>query len=122
MLLINYERRWRNLLLHPTKSRRDLNNKEEYKTKYTSSTKGYSKLSWGQDGVAEFNKWIDEVVMLRGATRTGKLLEARVEKTMSWKRNKNKRKRDQEVIHILPRMGSGLMAKLASVAKKTASV
>src|SRR5210317_2404502 len=85
MLLVNYERRWRNLLLHPTKSRRDLNNKEEYKKKYTSSTKGYSKLSWGQDGVAEFNKWIDEVVRLRGATRTGKLLEARVEKTMSGK-------------------------------------
>jgi len=122
MLLVNYEKRWRNLVLHPTKSRSALNSGELYATKYTSSMRGYSKLSWKQEGIEEFNRWIRDIVELRKEAKTGRLLEECVERTISGRRKSRVKRRDHEVIQVLPTMGGDLMRELEDLDQMTASV
>ena len=122
MLVLNYEKRWRNQVIYPTKDRKLLNRDEKYTTKYTSSTKGFCKLSWAGDGVEEYNKWVTRVIKLREETRTGKLLEAKVKETIEGRSKKRKRRKTEEVIRHVPTMGSGLQAQLAAIAQNKTSV
>mmetsp|Transcript_9611 Transcript_9611/g.22560 ORF Transcript_9611/g.22560 Transcript_9611/m.22560 type:complete len:100 (-) Transcript_9611:840-1139(-) len=62
----------------PTKDKKLLLEDERYATRFTSSKRGYCKLSWtSSEGIQMYNKWMEKVDRLRGEKKkTGKILEA----------------------------------------------
>lgn len=121
MLVVNYEDRWRNQVLTPTKDKNELNNNPMYSTKYTSSKRGYCKLPWAKEGIELFNELVSKIETLRAQSRTGKGLEAILKNDMNEKK-KSRRKRKREVIETRPVMGGGLKAKLAKMKSRSVAV
>ena len=116
MLLLNYEKRWSNQVRVPTTKREDLNKDPLYETKFTSSTKGYSKCSWSEEGIALYNEWYGKIAKLRAFGSTGELLEGKVLDSMNEKKKISKKKAKRGVLQNLPVVGGALQAKLAALA------
>lgn len=124
MLLLNYEKRWSNQVKFPTKSREELNKNPLYETRFTSSTKGYCKCSWSDEGIALYNEWYGKIAKLRALASTGKLLEGMVMDSMKEsKKILGRKSKKKNVVQNMPVVGGALQAKLAALAAgKTASV
>ena len=116
MLLLNYEKRWSNQVKFPTSKREELNKDPLYETRFTSSTKGYSKCSWSEEGIALYNEWYRKISKLRASHSTGKILEGKVLDFINEKKKSTKRKAKKDVLQNLPVVGGALQAKLAALA------
>ena len=121
MLVANYEDRWRNQVLHPTKDKNELASNPIYASKYTSSKRGYCKLPWASESIALFNSLVAKIVKLRAQGHTGLQLKALVKKELG-EGKKKKRKRKAEVIEERPVMGGALQQKLAKLKNKAVAV
>ena len=117
MLVANYEDRWRNQVLHPTKDKNELASNPIY----TSSKRGYCNFPWASEGIALFNWLVARIEKLRAMERTGLHLEALVKKELG-EGKKKKRKRKAEVIEERPVMGGALQQKLAKLKNKAVAV
>ena len=113
LVVLNYEHRWRNQVLEPTKSRKLLATDPLYACKWTSSQKGYCKLPWESAGIDKYNELLGKIVKLRGTPRSGIDLEAMIKKEFEVVKPIRKRK-TMEVIEIRPKMGGALQQKLAA--------
>ena len=119
LIVMNYEKRWRNQVLCPTKDRKELATNPLYSCKWTSSQKGYCKLPWKKEGVDAFNTLNIRIQQLRAKPLSGYKLEAKIKKELeeeklSWKRARS------EIIEITPTMGSALKQKLEALRKTNA--
>ena len=115
LMVYNYEERWRNQVLFPTNSRELLNNSNLYKTRYTSSTNGYSVLPWDEEGVDLFNKWTGYIKTFRTDSVKGTLLEDTLWDTLENQGKRKKKKRKKKVIEKVPHIGGGITRKLAAL-------
>ena len=80
LMVLNYEKRWQNQILHPTKDCKELASNPLYACRWTSSKDGYSKISWKSDGIATYNDLMENIEKLRGVPMTGLLLETKVKR------------------------------------------
>ena len=121
MLVVNYEQRWRNQVLVPTKDKNELAGNPIYATKYTSSKRGYCKLPWASEGIGLYNTLVAKIERLRARPRTGLELESVLKKGLKTKKSKS-RKRKVELIETRPVVGGALQQKLAKLKNKAVAV
>ena len=121
MLVVNYEKRWRSQVLHPTKDKNVLATDPLYATKYTSSKRGYCKLPWASEGIELFNDLVAKIEKLRTQPKTGLELETVLKEELHGNK-KSRRKRKVEVIETRPVMGGALQQKLAKLKKNVVAV
>ena len=119
LMVLNYEKKWRNMVLTPFEDKKDLNTNPLYATRWTSSNKGYSKLPWGNEGVTKYNELVELIGKLRAVPQSGVELEEKVlEDFESKKTCRKKKKKRKEVIETRPVMGGALQKKLAALKNK----
>ena len=121
MLVVNYEQRWRNQVLTPTKDKNELATNPIYAAKYTTSRRGYCKLPWASEGIELFNSLVAKIEKLRSQPKTGLQLEGVLKKELNQKK-KRRRKRKAEVIETRPVVGGALQQKLAKLKSKVVAV
>ena len=119
LVVMNYEKRWRNQVLCPTKDRKELATNPLYSCKWTSSQKGYCKLPWKKEGVDAFNTLNIRIQQLRAKPLSGYKLEAKIKKELGEQKPSRKRARS-EIIEITPTVGSALKQKLEALRKNNA--
>ena len=120
LLVVNYESRWRNHVLHPTNDKNLLATDPLYATKFTDSKRGYCKLPWTTEGIELYNTLVEKVGRRRSNWLTGVALESVLKKEFTEKKKNKKRK--QEVIETKPVVGGALQRKLAALKAKAVAV
>ena len=116
LVVLNYEKRWRNQVLEPSKDKKELATNPLYSCRWTSSQKGYCKLPWKKEGVDTFNTLNTRIGQLRAKPWSGYKLEAKIRKELEKEKPTRKRARS-EIIEITPTMGSALKQKLEALRK-----
>ena len=120
LLVVNYESRWCNHVLHPTNDKNMLATDPLYETKFTDSKRGYCKLPWTTEGIELYNTLVEKVGRKRSNRLTGVALESVLKKEFTEKKKNKKRK--QEVIETKPVVGGALQRKLAALKEKAVAV
>ena len=116
LMVLNYEDRWRNQILHPA-DRKQQKEDPMYACKWTSSDTGFCKLTWKSEGIDKYNELLEKVDKLRDTPRNGIHLEAMIKKDFEKIRPSRKRKKAPRVLESRPRMGGALHKKLAALKK-----
>lgn len=114
LVVVNYEKRWRNQVLHPTKDRKKLRDDEIYRTKFTSSKRGFSKLPWDEEGIKLYNDTMKKIEGARGNKQTGVLLESWLKNDLENSKQKKKNNR-RVIVETQPVIGGALQQRLAAL-------
>ncbi|CAJ1968485.1 unnamed protein product [Cylindrotheca closterium] len=113
MLIANYEKRWRALVVDPTTDKKRLAGDEKYATRFSSSRRGYTKLPWGKEVVEILTQLEQKIELLRKVERTGTKLEGQVLADFEETKSLRSRRKKQLVYKHRPVVGGKLGRKMA---------